>query len=505
MTLKKLYWFGAFPPSWPSVGDHAQTLAIQKFLNDRFGDYIRVRFNYDQIEDFFQAPVNSEELILINSGGSFGDLYPAIHNRRKAVISRFPNNRIIQLPVSVHYESAAAFEADKIFFADRPNLTILTRTREAAILLKENFGCRVAYFPDFVFYLDPPPKTELKRRGVLFVLRNDLESELKTNMDALVEKFKRPLKLAGRLIRKDAYFVARKKAITISRDITRQAILKRFPGATIRDTQTWDKPINDANRELIIDLTLRYYQNFRLVVTDRFHSLVFAFITRTPALALPTKIKGKTAATNWKDPKPYFESFRARFVENADPAPTGTPTGDGPLRHLILSRRSVRKWTTEPVPTQAIQRLKEAAIWAPTAANTQAVKVFAITKAETIAQLCQLTSPWFKRSFPPSILAFYYDAAKARKCGLRLDDWTARFIYQDTAAATMSAILTAESAGLKTCWASTTPKQAAAVKQLLGVPKTWILTNMLFVGYSRQHVRLESTHQGRPIKRGAVD
>lgn len=503
--MKRLYLFGTVPPRDPSVGDHAQTLAVQKFLAEHFRDYVRFRFSLDELKKFLKVPVDPDDLIFIQSGGSFGDLYPELHNTRKVIISRFPRNRIIQLPVSVHYDSAANFEADKIFFSDRPNLTILSRTRKAADLLKNNFGCRVEYFPDFVYYLDPPAPRE--RRGVLVVLRGDNETALKSGLDRLALEFRRPLKLLGKLTGKDVYYVAKVQARKATLRLARDWILKRVPGATVQDVQTHSGPISDADREKIVYGVLEKYAASRLVVTDRFHGLVFAAITGTPALALPTRIKGKMAASS-QAPRKVFETFRDRFVDWPTPAePPIQPRGlyDAPDRSFpatVFGRRSVRKWTADPVPYPKVKLMIDAARWSPTAANTQALIVWAINAPGLIARLCQLTSPWFKASFPPLILVFAYDTEKARKCGLSLDDWTERFIWQDTAAATMAATLTAEHVGLRTCWASTNPAQAKRIKEFIGWPKAWVLTNMLFVGYSRQKVSLGARHQGRPIRRG---
>jgi len=115
--MRKLFWVGCFPPAFRSVGDHAQTLAVQKFLAEHFSDYDVKRFYRSEVNKFFREDVDSEDLIFIQSSGDFGDLYPDWHSVRKKIIASHPENRIVQLPVSVHYQSEANFEVDKIFFS----------------------------------------------------------------------------------------------------------------------------------------------------------------------------------------------------------------------------------------------------------------------------------------------------------------------------------------------------------------------------------------------------
>lgn len=41
---KKIFWVGLFPPQVPSLGDHAQIVAIQKWFADCFPNWKVIRF-----------------------------------------------------------------------------------------------------------------------------------------------------------------------------------------------------------------------------------------------------------------------------------------------------------------------------------------------------------------------------------------------------------------------------------------------------------------------------
>ena len=118
MVVNKIFWVGCFPPEWHSVGDHAQTLAVQKFLDEHFSDYEVKRFYRSEVDKFFAQKISNEDLIFIQSSGDFGDLRNTGHPIRKTIIASYPDNRIVQLPVSVHYQNSDRFEADKIFLVD---------------------------------------------------------------------------------------------------------------------------------------------------------------------------------------------------------------------------------------------------------------------------------------------------------------------------------------------------------------------------------------------------
>jgi pyruvyl transferase EpsI len=276
--MKRLFWVNCFPPSFHNVGDHAMTLAIQKFLSDNFNAYRITRFYRPEIERFLKEKLLLDDLIFIHSSGDFGDLYVNGPKLRKRVISAFPDNRIVQLPVSVHYENPASFEADKRFFSD------------------------------FTFYLKPR-RNRSKREGVLFVLRSDRESNFKGVFLRLTEKLTTPFRIFQRIFRKDILFVSTKLSRSADMRLLAWRIKAIFNDATVCDPQIADVDLTDENRESYIFSVLDFYGKFRVVVTDRFHGLVFARLARTKAIGIPSRIEKKTIIEN-EDYTPYFRDFR---------------------------------------------------------------------------------------------------------------------------------------------------------------------------------------------------
>lgn len=501
--MKRLFWVGCTGLPY-SVGDNAQTLAVKKILDEYFSDYEIVRLSLQDSTNILHMDVNFEDLILLHSGGGFGDLYRDWTLTCQRIIVAFPENRIVQLPVSVKYIDIASFEEDKLFFCDKPNFTLLCRTEKEAELLRNNFNCHVEFFPDFAFYLEPE-KQQYTREGILFVLRNDVESLLTTKIEFklnwLIGKFKRPICYIGRFMRKDFIYAFKCKTQKLTSRITKNYIESKLPTAIVKDVQISDELITDENREKIVLEVLNYYKKFKLVITDRFHALVFAALTNTPVIALPTLITEKTAYPNQTYPKTLYQNFRTRFIDSFKVTVPVKGKITTNIFDLIKQRRSTRVWLKQPVPQKTVLRLLEMGYWAPTAANTQAVNLYPVTDVRQIKRLVKCTSPWFKNANPALIIVISYDTDRAKKCGIPLSDWTERFIWQDTAVCMDTLMLTAESLGLKTCWASVLKIEAEKIKKLLQLPLSDEVACMLLLGYSNQRICLDAVHHGRPIRR----
>lgn len=497
--MSKIFWVGVLPPENPSIGDHAQTLAAEKLFNDQFKDYEICKFSnrLEDVKRFFKEDVKPDDLIFIQSGGHFGTLNPPWHKIRKQIIERFPDNKVVQLPVSPCYlgtEGIVLFERDKIFFHNRENLLILGRTKGGTDFLTQNFGCRIKYFPDFVFYLNPE-LPDYKRRGEALVLRNDDESMYKQFFGKIVERLPcRPQKWLSSLTKKDVPFLLRKLARELDFIVSRPFLSSKF---VIKDFQVSDVPITEENRKHIVYSTIKTYRRFSRVVTDRFHGIVFSLLAGTKVERLPCKTPFKS--TVQKPNREVFDSFREIIFDSFDkPVEPTQHHVPNDVFSAVMSRRSVRKWTSKPVELPKLTKVLEAGVYAPSACNLQPVRFRLVTDKEGIRFLCENTCPWFKRSFPSAVVLVFYDKTVLPK------GWGKRFLWQDTSCAMMNMWLVAESLGLRCCWASVTPVQQKYIANQLDIDKNGILACMLFLGYSNQKVGLGGYHQGRKIRRKKV-
>lgn len=497
--MKRIYWVGALTPKTRSIGDHAQTLTVQQFLKENFCDYEIVRFYDYEADKLFSCQVEEDDLIFLQSGGHWGTFSPFWHSLRKRVIEAYPRNRIVQLPVSVHYGSdVVLFERDKIFFNNRPNLLVLCRSKQGAKLLRENMGVNARYFPDFVYSLKPSLKTYV-RKGVVVVLRRDFESTQKFFFAKLAERL--PLKhTLTRLLHKDFRAATYNYGLKLDRPFVIQLLKRRFwhRPFIVKNAQTASEDVTDANRERIVLDTVNFYRRFELVVTDRFHACVFAVLAGTPFVMLGCKTRGKSNAES-QDYSGYFKEFRS-LVELASLKQATEKEPPNSFLKLIQQRRSIRKWSSKTVSAMKLNLVLEAGYYAPSAANTQAVELIPLWEKETLRLICENTSPWFRNNLPAVAVLVAYDLGKAKQCKLKRK-WHRRFIWQDTACASMNMMLAAESLGLKSCWATFNPEQQKRIGHAFGFLNDIIATNAVLLGYSSQHVSLGVLHQGRPLTR----
>ena len=147
------------------------------------------------------------------------------------------------------------------------------------------------------------------------------------------------------------------------------------------------------------------------------------------------------------------------------------------LLDLIKTRYSVRKYKKDPVEDEKLNKLLEAACFAPTAGNRQPIK-FIVVKTEGKEEDLKKIYPanWFCEA-PIVICA----------CALPEDGWVRRdgkgknYSEVDTAIAMDHLILEATSLGLGTCWIAAFDVDAA--HEVLGIPEDVVPVVFTTLGY----------------------
>lgn len=116
------------------------------------------------------------------------------------------------------------------------------------------------------------------------------------------------------------------------------------------------------------------------------------------------------------------------------------------LYDAIRTRRSIRGYTPDPIPAEALERILEAADLAPTACNVQPFKLLLVESPEKRAAVCRCyTAPWLAEA--PLIVVALGNRNTAWK---RLDGNSAHVI--DTSIVMEHVVLAATAEGLGTCW-----------------------------------------------------
>ncbi len=155
---------------------------------------------------------------------------------------------------------------------------------------------------------------------------------------------------------------------------------------------------------------------------------------------------------------------------------------------MIKSRRSTRKYLEYDVPDELLERILDAAGYAPSAGNFQPYEFIVVKNAETrkyIAESCK--QPWMAEA-PVHIVACTNMKISSiyEERGMKL------YGIQDTAMAVGNLMLVAEALGLRTCWVGAFGE--AQVSILLQCPEYVRPAAIITLGYSDEKIKEPPKH-----------
>ncbi|MEM2337995.1 MAG: nitroreductase family protein [Candidatus Bathyarchaeia archaeon] len=160
---------------------------------------------------------------------------------------------------------------------------------------------------------------------------------------------------------------------------------------------------------------------------------------------------------------------------------------------VIKGRRSIRAFQEADVPKEIVEKLIEAAMWAPSAGNIQPWEFVIVRNSETKRRLAEAAlGQSFIEEAPVVIVVCADEERSARGYGTR-----GRTLYciQDTAAAIQNIHLAAYSLGLGTCWVGAFREDEA--RKILGIPEGLRPVAIIPVGYPAESPQPRSR---RPLK-----
>lgn len=173
----------------------------------------------------------------------------------------------------------------------------------------------------------------------------------------------------------------------------------------------------------------------------------------------------------------------------------------------LMTRRSIRRYTSEPVPPEFIEQMLTAAVWAPSAHNRQpwrfAVIETAVTK-HTLAMAMgqQLQSDLQADNVPEAVIRADVKRSYQRitraplliLVSLSMEDmdtypdpvrqkneWI--MAVQSTALAAQNLLLAAHALGLGACWMCAPLFCPGVVRQTLHLPEDWQPQALITIGY----------------------
>lgn len=256
----RIYLFGI--PIHGNLGDQAILYAEEEFLKENFENLHVIEIESNIVRKFSKLLklLVKDNVILVHGGGFLGTLWLNEEIMFRTVLENFPNNNVIVFPQTAYFSNdedgkKILNESQKIY-AKHKKLYICCREKYSYDFMKKNFSsCNILLIPDMVLYLNGINNNKDKK-NVLFCIRNDKE-KVKYDFDNLKSKLSDfTFTETDMVVQNNIYLFNRKKHL-----------------------------YNKINE----------FSNYKLIITDRLHGMVFSLLAGVPCLVFENKsykIKG---------------------------------------------------------------------------------------------------------------------------------------------------------------------------------------------------------------------
>ena len=175
------------------------------------------------------------------------------------------------------------------------------------------------------------------------------------------------------------------------------------------------------------------------------------------------------------------------------------------FQDVVRTRRMHRRFTAEPVPAEAVDRITRNAVRAPSAGFSQGWAFVVLDTAQDRDRFWAASTPqgserserdmsaWLDgmRTAPVIVLALASKAAYLRRYAEKdkgwedLDEarWPVPFWHVDVGMASLLMLQTAVDEGLGACFFGVPPEHVPAVRAELGIPDEYEITGVVAVGH----------------------
>lgn len=141
---------------------------------------------------------------------------------------------------------------------------------------------------------------------------------------------------------------------------------------------------------------------------------------------------------------------------------------------VIKNRRSIRRFTDEPVPEEVVHKILEAGRWAPSGLNNQPWRFAIVTDASLITEISSLTRySWIVKEAKVLIAVFLDNEASYH----RIKD------AQAVGACLQNMLLEIHSLGLGGVWLGEIIKSDHEIRTILGLGDTFELMAVIALGH----------------------
>lgn len=220
-------------------------------------------------DEYKYVPLDKSVTILIMGGGYFGDLWRGGWQPVMDTITRYPDNPIVILPQSIHYDNEQTASEDASRLDECKNLTICTRDEQSYNYAKSIFcKARTLLVPDLAFHAN---LTKLRLFSVkeskpaLFLKRNDKElpKGISYTPSSLTDVSDWP----------DMGYESSRVFQKVNRCYEK---IRAHKGRFFNCLKTW--LMLYAHRNVVLFDAVRFLSRYETIYTTRLHTMILAFM-----------------------------------------------------------------------------------------------------------------------------------------------------------------------------------------------------------------------------------
>lgn len=253
-------------PEHDNLGDQMIALASIEFLKKYFDKHNIVEITHDHFKyskNILKRKIKNDALIIVHGGGYLGDLWEEEQKNFCEIIETFYLNKIIAFPQTVYFSDNTKINYYREKINKYKNLKIFARENNSYRFLIDNKFCderNVFLVPDIVLSY-PQQNFNTRRENILICARRDKEKI--TSLDKI------------------------------------KVILEKEKILFDQTDTVIDCAINITKRDEILKNKFFEFSKYKLVVTDRLHGMIFAYLTKTPCIAFDNISKKVSSVYEW--------------------------------------------------------------------------------------------------------------------------------------------------------------------------------------------------------------
>lgn len=269
-------------PIHGNIGDQAIIYSEVKMFKEKFNLKVIEIESYLMKSKFkIIKKIIGNSPIFVHGGGFLGNLWEEEEEMFRTILKEFPNNKIIVLPQTCFFDKTDTkfFEESLECYSKHKNLIFFMREKYSLEFMRKNFPtCNVFLVPDIVLY-NREIVFKNERENALCCFRNDKEKAF-NDKDEIIEKLN-------------------------------ECGLK----VSFTDTVIPQK-VFAINRKNVLLKKLKEFSKYKIVITDRLHGMVFAYLTKTPCLVIENKSYKVKGLFEWIKKSKFIKMYDSKKLKD---------------------------------------------------------------------------------------------------------------------------------------------------------------------------------------------